>query len=109
AGIRRRVEHDDAGMVVAHAELAPGDDHAVGVVPVRAPGGDGEPTRQLAAGQYHRDEVAYGEVGRAAHDLLRVAGAVGRPDVDRAEPDRLGEPGEPPQGQYAAPCQPTGE
>ena len=38
---------------------------------------DGEPAGQHAAGQDHHDQVADDEVGRAADDLLRLAGAVG--------------------------------
>ena len=98
----RRVEHDDAGVVVADAELAGRADHAVRVVPVRLAGADVEPARQHAAGQDHRDQVADDEVGRAADDLLRLAGAVGPADVDRAEPDRLLEPGQLLDGRHPA-------
>ena len=44
---------------------------------------------QHGAGQDHHDLVADGEVAGAADDLLRLAGAVGLADVDRAEADRL--------------------
>src|SRR5690606_11959051 len=87
-GLRR--QHDDAvGAVIAHAQLVAGADHAVGRLAVRLARGDREATGQGGAGQHHDDLVADGEVAGAADDLLRLTGAVGLPDVDGAEADRL--------------------
>ena len=55
-------QHDDAGVVVAEAQLAGRADHAVGDVPVRLAGADREAAGQHAAGQDHHDQVAGGEV-----------------------------------------------
>ena len=61
-------QHHDPGVVVAEAELALGADHAVGDVAVRLAAGDREPARQHRPGQRDDDEVAGGEVARAADD-----------------------------------------
>ncbi len=92
AGLVLRRQHDDAvRAVVAHAELLAGADHAVRGPAVRLARGDREVAGQDSAGQDHDDLVADGEVPGAADDLLRLAGAVGGADVDRAEADRLAE------------------
>ena len=57
-----------------------------GDVPVRLAGADGErPHRRRddAPGEDHGDEVARLEVVGAAHDTLRLAGAVGIANIDR--------------------------
>ena len=82
-------QHDDAVVVVAEAELLGGADHPGRHVAVGLARGDREVAGQHAAGQDHRHQVADGEVVGAAHDALRVAGAVGRADVDRAPADGL--------------------
>src|SRR5690606_12707075 len=82
AGLVLGRQDDDAAVVVAHAELAGRADHALGDVAVGLAGGDLEATGQHAAGQHHDDLVALAEVGRAADDVLRLAGAVGLTDVD---------------------------
>ena len=85
-----RRQHDDAvRAVVAHAQLVAGADHAVRDPAVGLARGDREVAGQHGAGQDHDDLVADGEVAGAADDLLRLAGAVGLADVDRAEADRL--------------------
>src|SRR6185503_2259775 len=66
-------------------------DHAVRGPAVRLARGDREVAGQDGAGQDHDDLVADGEVPGAADDLLRLSGAVGLADVDRAETGRLAE------------------
>ena len=73
------------GVVVAEPELAGRADHAVGDVAVGLPGGDREPAGQHGPGQRDRDQVADGEVARAADDAARARLA----DVDLAAADRL--------------------
>ncbi len=102
AGLVLRRQHDDAVVVVAHAQLAGGADHAGRGVAVGLAGGDRERAGQHGAREDHHDLVADGEVGRAADDLLRVAGAVGRTDVDPAVPDRLLEAGQLLDGEHLA-------
>ena len=65
-------QHDDAVVVVAEAELAGRADHAVGDVAVGLARRDREPAGQHRAGQRDDDEVADGEVVRAADDPLGV-------------------------------------
>ena len=93
------VQHDDARVVLADAQLALGADHAVGDVPVGLAGGDGEAAGQDGAGQAHDDAVADVEIVGAAHDaaagqlggLLAGAGGVVvlGADVDAAVVDDL--------------------
>ena len=82
-------QHDDAVVVVAEAELRGRADHPGRDVTVGLAGADLEAAGEHAAGQHDHDEVAHGEVVRSADDALRLAGAVGGPDVDRAPADRL--------------------
>jgi len=65
-------------------------------VPVRLAGGEQETARKHRPGERHDDEIARGEVVRAADDaaratlLVRLAGArVVRADIDATPPDRL--------------------
>ena len=86
------LQHDDAVVVLAEAELAGGADHPVADVAVGLARRDGEAAGQHRAGQDDDDEVADGEVEGAADDALR--GAVGQPlavlaDVDLAPADGL--------------------
>lgn len=94
AGLVLRRQHDDAVVVVAHAELARRADHAGRGLAVGLPRGDRERTGQHGARQHHDHLVAHREVAGAADDLLRLAGAVGVADVDEAVPDRLLEAGQ---------------
>ena len=72
-------------MVVTDAELAGRADHAVGDVAVGLAGADGEAAGQHRAGQRDDDEVADGEVVRAADDAARLRFA----DVDLTPADGL--------------------
>ena len=92
-----RRQHDDAVVVLPEAELALGADHAVGKVAVGLAGGDLEAAREDRAGQRDDDEVALGEVARAADDAAHSGGvrvSVGRAHLDVAPADRLLELGE---------------
>ena len=82
-------QHDDAVVVVADAELAARADHAGGDVAVGLAGGDLEASWQHASRQDHDHQVAGPEVVGAADDALRLPGAVGVGDVDRAPVDGL--------------------
>ena len=83
-------EHQDAGVVVADAELADRADHPVGDAVVGLPRGDLEAAREHGPGQRDDDGVADDEVGRAADD----APGLGLADVDLAVADRLLEAGQ---------------
>ena len=90
AGLRRlRGQDQDPGVVGADSELPSGGDHAVGDVAVGLPGGDLESAGEDGTGQGDRDEVADGEVARAADDAARLVGVA---RVDLAPADRLLEP-----------------
>ena len=114
-----RGQHEDAGVVLAEAELAGRADHAVADAAVGLAGRDGEAAGQDRARQRDDDQVALGEVARAADDaagpdavralvlelavfvvlVFVVAGGFGGllglfADVDAAEPDRLLELGQ---------------
>src|SRR5690606_23488491 len=64
-------------------------DHALGHLAVGLARADLEPARQHAPRKDDHDAVAGREVGGAAHDVLRLTGAVGVADVDLAVADRL--------------------
>ena len=72
-------QHQDARVVVADAELADRADHAVGDVAVGLARGDREAAGQHRAGQRDDDEVADGEVVRAADDAARLGARRRRP------------------------------
>lgn len=92
-GRLRRREHDDAGAVLADAQLVGGADHAVAHVPVGPAGADPETAGQHRAGQRDDDVVALGEVAGAADDAAGVLdlgvdlGVVERAHVDAAPAD----------------------
>ncbi len=93
------LKHDDAGVVLADAQLAGGADHAVGDVSVSLARGDAEVAGQDGAGQAHHNTVTDVEVVSAADDASAgqlgglLAGAGGnivlRADVDAAVVDDL--------------------
>src|SRR5699024_8807379 len=95
-------QDDDAGVVLAEAELLGRADHPVGGVTVGLAGGDGEVAGQDGSGQAGDDEVAGHEVVRAADDaaaghlgaglrVLRIVESlvVLGPDIDAAPVDGL--------------------
>ena len=82
-------KHQDAGVVVAEAELARRADHPVGDVAVGLARGDREAAGQHGAGQRDHDDVADREVVRAADDAAGTRAVVVRTDVDLAPADRL--------------------
>jgi hypothetical protein len=94
-GVRR--QHDDARVVLPHAELIGRADHALRHVAVGLARGDLEPAGQHRAGQHEHDPVADGEVGGTADDAaqrLGVGGQVCPGGGDPAVPDRLLELGQ---------------
>ena len=85
-------EDDDAGVVLAEAELVLGADHPVGHPAVGLARRDGEVAREDGSGQDDHDEVADREVRCPADDLLGnpLGEALSvEPDVDGAVADRL--------------------
>ena len=80
AGLRRvGGQHEDAVVLVADAELAGRADHPVGDVAVGLARADREAAGQHGAGQRDHDQVADGEVARAADDAARLAPRRRRP------------------------------
>ena len=71
-------EHDDAGVVLAQAQLVLGADHAVGDVPVGLARADRERAGQRGARERDHDVVAGDEVQCAADDTARPVGVTGR-------------------------------
>src|SRR5690348_15282287 len=89
---QRRVvgQHQDAGVIVAEAELGGRADHALRHPAVGLAGADLESARQHGPGQRQRHQVTDREVDRAADDVPVLAVARLNPAV----PDRLAEPGQ---------------
>ncbi len=88
-GVGRQHQDAVARGRVLQAELGGGADHARRDVAVGLAGADLEASGEHATGQHHDDQVADGEVVRAADDALRLSAAVGRPDVHGAPADDL--------------------
>ena len=82
-------QHDDAGVVLAEAELLGRADHARGDVAVGLARADREAAGQHGTREHDDHEVAGREVVRAADDALRLTRAVRVADVDGAPVDGL--------------------
>ena len=88
AGLGGGVEVDDPLVIVAEAELVGSEEHAVGGdAPDRPAFEDPERLREMRAGRGVRDDVAGGDVLRAAHDPGR---AISEVDIDEGQLVGLG-------------------